>query len=179
MLAPAVAEIATVDLRPAELPGLHPGRSAEILVGEDVVGQVGEVDPGVLDAHGIDERVAWLQLDLGLLLSIPAEVPTARPVSRYPSSDIDLAFVVDDAVTARDVHIEILAGAARPDGLLPVEVELFDLFRSDQLGEGRKSLAFRVRFQALDRTLTDAEVADARAAIIAQVETALGATLRG
>ena len=179
LLAPAVAEIATVDLQQVELPGLHPGRSAEILVGEDVVGQVGEVDPGVLEAYDIVERVAWLQLDLGVLLAIEPEVPTARTVSRYPSSDIDLAFVVDDAVTARDLHLAILSGAARPDGMLPVEVELFDSFRSEQLGEGRKSLAYRIRFQAPDRTLTDTEVAAARAAIIAEVETSLGATLRG
>ncbi len=178
-LPPVLAEIATVDLRPVELPGLHPGRSAEVLLGEDVVGQVGEVDPGVLEAFDIDERVAWLQLDLGLLLSIPSEVPTARSVSRYPSSDIDLAFVVDDAVTARDVHLTILAGASRPELLLPVEVELFDVFRSEQLGAGRRSLAYRIRFQAPDRTLTDAEVADARSAIIAEVESSLGATLRG
>ena len=62
---------------------------------------------------------------------------------------------------------------------MPAEVELFDSFRSEQLGAGRKSLAYRIRFQALDRTLTDAEVAGARAAIIAQVESTLGATLRG
>ena len=174
----AIAEVATVDLRPVELPGLHPGRSAEILVGEDVVGQVGEVDPGVLEAHDITERVAWLQLDLGVLLEIPSEVPAARPVSRFPSSDIDLAFVVDDGVTARDVHLAILAGASESEALLPVEIELFDVFRSEQLGAGRRSLAYRVRFQAPDRTLTDAEVSGARASIIAEAEL-LGATLRG
>ena len=113
------------------------------------------------------------------LLDVPGTVPQAAPVSRYPSSDVDLAFVVDEDVAASALREQILAGADRPGGLAPVSVELFDSFRSDQLGEGRKSLAYRVRFQALDRTLTDAEVADARAAIIAQVEDALGATLRG
>ncbi len=136
LLAPVVAEIATVDLHQVELAGLHPGRSAQILVGEDVVGQVGEVDPGVLEAYDIAERVAWLQLDLGVLLAIEPEVPTARAVSRYPSSDIDLAFVVDDEVTARDLHLAILSGAGRPDGLLPVEVELFDVVPLRTAGRG-------------------------------------------
>ncbi len=168
-----------VSLTAAELPGLHPGRAATVALGDTVIGQVGEVDPGVLEAHGIDERVAWLQLDLGTLLDVPGTVPQARPVSRYPSSDVDLAFVVDEDVAAAALREQILAGADRPGGLAPVSVELFDSFRSEQLGEGRKSLAYRVRFQALDRTLTDAEVADARAAIIAQVSESLGATLRG
>ena len=168
-----------VTLTAAELPGLHPGRSARVELGGTVIGQVGEVDPGVLEAHGIDERVAWLQLDLGTLLDLPGTVPQAQPVSRYPSSDVDLAFVIDDDVTAAALRSQILAGADRPGGIAPVSVELFDSFRSEQLGEGRKSLAYRIRFQAPDRTLTDAEVADARAAIIAQVESSLGATLRG
>ena len=172
-----------VDLRPVELPGLHPGRSAEVVLGDAtstaqvVIGQVGEVDPGVLEAYDIAERVAWVQLDLGALLAIPSTIPVAQAVSRYPSSDIDLAFVADEAVTARDVHLAILAAAELPGGLVPVEVELFDVFRSEQLGAGRRSLAYRVRFQAPDRTLTDADVAGARDAIIARVSE-LGATLR-
>jgi len=165
-----------VQLRAGELPGLHPGRGAEVLLGEVVLGQLGEVDPGVLEAHGIDERVAWVQLDLSVVLALAATVPQAVPVSRFPSSDIDLAFVVDEAVTAADVRASIVAGAA---GSELSSVDLFDVFRSPQLGEGRKSLAFRLRFQALDRTLTDGEVADARAAIIGAVEQAHGASLRG
>ena len=74
----------------------------------------------------------------------------------------------------------ILRGAdvAAIPGAVPVEVDLFDVFRSEVLGEGRKSLAFRLRFQAQDRTLTDVEVAEARAAIVAEAESAHAATLR-
>lgn len=174
----AAAECGAATLQAAPLPGLHPGRSALVLVGDVVVGQVGEVSPDVLDDHGITERVAWVQLDLSTLFEVPASVPRARPVSRFPSSDIDLALVVDEHVPADAVRRTMLAAAGAAGAVEPVLVELFDVFRSAQLGEARKSLAFRLRFQQLDRTLTDAEVADARAAIVAAVEAEHAATLR-
>jgi phenylalanyl-tRNA synthetase beta chain len=97
-------------------------------------------------------------------------------VSRFPSSDIDLAFVVAEHVPAESVRRTLLTASGE---VPPVRVELFDVFRSPQLGEGNKSLAFRLRFQSADRTLTDAEVAGARAAIIDAAAAAHGATLRG
>ena len=103
-------------------------------------------------------------------------VPLAREVARFPSSDIDLAFVVDAGVAADDVRRTILAAS---HGVEPVSVRLFDVFRSEQLGADHKSLAFRLRFQEPDRTLTDAEVADARAQIIEAVAATHAATLRG
>ena len=75
--------------------GLHPTRAAEIVVGDDIVGAVGEIDPGVLQDFGIEERVAWLELDLDTLLVQPHDDRPYQLVSRYPSSDIDLAFEVD------------------------------------------------------------------------------------
>jgi phenylalanyl-tRNA synthetase beta chain len=170
------AEASAATLRAAEVPGLHPGRSAVVEVQSCVVGSVGEVDPDVLAAHDIVERVAWVQLDLTTLLGLPSSVPLARPVSRFPSSDIDLAFVVGDEVPAEALRRTLLVAS---EEVLPVSVELFDEFRSDQLGAGRKSLAYRVRFQAPDRTLTDAEVATARAALIDAATGRHGAELRG
>ncbi len=170
----AAATVATVDA--AHVPGLHPGRSALVHVEGVQVGQVGEVDPGVLDAHDISGRVAWAQLDLTTLLSLPCSVPRARPVSRFPSSDIDLAFVVDEQVTAQELRRTLLTASG---SVLPVEVELFDVFRSEQMGAHRKSLAFRLRFQEPDRTLTDAEVAEARSRIVSAVTDRHGGTLRG
>jgi phenylalanyl-tRNA synthetase beta chain len=172
----ASAEAAAATLEAAVLAGLHPGRAAQVLVGDALVGQVGEIDPGVLQAHGITERVAWVQLDLSTLLDLPSEVPLARPVSRFPSSDIDLAFVVDESTPAEELRRTLLTAS---DEVQPVLVELFDVFRSEQLGAGRKSLAFRLRFQEPDRTLTDTEVAGAREAIIGAAESVHGATLRG
>ncbi|HEV7720136.1 MAG TPA: phenylalanine--tRNA ligase subunit beta [Iamia sp.] len=158
----------------AEHPGLHPTRAASILVGGDPVGVAGEIDPGVLATHGIDERVAWVELDLGrLLAAVPGDVPY-RPVSRFPSSDVDLAFEVPADVSALVVEAT-LAGASD----LVWSVDLFDTYRGPGVADGSRSLAYRVRFVSHERTLTDAEVGEARQALIAAVTTAHGATLRG
>ena len=161
----------------APVAGLHPGRSARLVGGEDgeVLGALGEVDPGVLEDLGIVGRVAWLEVDLDRLLALPHGDQTYVPVSRYPSSDIDLAFVVGDDVAAGAVRATIVEAA----GALLQDLHLFDVFRSPALGEGRRSLAFGLRLQADDRTLTDDEVAEVRARVIAAVSTTHHAELRG
>ncbi|QYG93055.1 phenylalanine--tRNA ligase subunit beta [Iamia sp. SCSIO 61187] len=163
-----------VDIANAERPGLHPTRGATVLVAGDEVGVAGEVDPGVLGAHGIDERVAWVELDLGRLLAAVPEDEPYRPVSRFPSSDVDLAFEVPAEVSARAVEATLAAASD-----LVWSVDLFDTYRGSGVAEGARSLAYRVRFVSLDRTLTDAEVGVARQALIDAVTTAHGATLRG
>ena len=137
-------------------------------------GVVGEVDPGVLEAYGIPGRVAWLELDLTLVLHLEPAIPQWQPVSRYPSSDIDLAFVVGEDVTAENLRSSISAAA----GELLVDVDLFDVYRGPGIPDGHRSLAFRIRLQAPDHTLTDAEVASVREAIITAAS-ARGAALRG
>jgi phenylalanyl-tRNA synthetase beta chain len=161
------------ELRAAEVPGLHPTRTAEILVQGEVVGAVGEVDPGVLAAHGISERVAWLEVDLGRLLDLPHGERPYRLVSRYPSSDVDLALSTPDGVPAADVERAIRAAA----GDLLVSLQLFDVYRGQGVETGQRSLAYRLRLQAADRTLTDTEVAEVRQRCIAAAAAA-GASLR-
>jgi phenylalanyl-tRNA synthetase beta chain len=164
-----------VRLDAAEMPGLHPTRTAR-LVGRDgeELGVVGEVDPEVLEAHGIVARVGWIGCDLQRLLTTSRRSDQARPVSRFPSSDIDLAFEVDESTPAAAVEAT-LRDAAGPllDGL-----RLFDVYRGPALAEGRRSLAYRLRFCALDHTLTDDEVAEARRRCIEAVEAAHPARLR-
>jgi phenylalanyl-tRNA synthetase beta chain len=166
--------VADARLDNASAPGLHPTRSARVLVDGAPIGWLGEVDPAVLAAFGISERVAWLELDLERLLASEHGVDQYEPISRYPSSDIDLAFEVDAAIPADDV-----ARLLRSASELVVDVALFDVYRGDQVAAGRRSLAYSVRLQADDRTLTDDEIAAARASMIAAVERATGATLRG
>ena len=155
--------------------GLHPGRSGRALADGQPVGALGEIDPQVLDAYEIAERVAWLELDLGTLLEADRGLAPYRAPSRYPSSDIDLAFTVPDKVSAD----EVAATIAQAGGDLLASVALFDVFRSDQLGEDRRSLAYTLRFESPDRTLNDAEVAQARQSCIDAVTTTHQATLRG
>jgi phenylalanyl-tRNA synthetase beta chain len=173
-----VAEALGVDdvrVENAELPGLHPTRSARLRLGGLEVGALGEIDPGVLDAHSIGERVAYLEVDLDTLLAQPHGERLYRPFSAYPSSDIDLAFEVDDDVAASAIEDVIRASG----GELLWSVRLFDVYRGPGLADGRRSLAYTLRFQASDRTLTEADVAQVRTTIIDAVQSSLPATLRG
>ncbi len=162
--------------------GVHPTRRASLIIDGDesgpAVGVVGEVDPDVLDAFGIDgarQRVGWLEVDLGILLhGAPRRSPMVAPVSKFPSSDVDLAFSVDDAVPAGRV-LSVLRSAG---GELLESVSLFDVFRGGATAAGTRSLAFRLRFCALDHTLTDEEVGSLRARCVDAVGAALGASLR-
>jgi phenylalanyl-tRNA synthetase beta chain len=156
------------------LDGLHPGRGARVLSDVGVVGVVGQIAPAIAAAHGV-EPVVWFELDVGALLASARRSPRFRPVSTYPPVNIDLAFVLADAVPAADVAATIQRSA----GELLERCALFDEFRSDAFGEGRRSLAFALRFRAIDRTLTDLDVAPLRQTAIDAVITAHDATLRG
>ncbi|MBK9178336.1 MAG: phenylalanine--tRNA ligase subunit beta [Acidimicrobiales bacterium] len=171
----AALRVDGVEVRAATPPGLHPTRSAELVAGGAPIGEVGEIDPDVLAAHGIVERVGWLGLDLGALFALARGERPYRPVSRFPSSDVDLAFVVPDTEPAADVEATLRAAA----GELLSALRLFDVYRGAGVAEGARSLAFSLRLQALDCTLTDAEVGEVRARCIGAVETAHRATLRG
>lgn len=167
--------IPDIDVANAEMPAMHPTRSGVARVEGEPVGSIGEVDPDVLDAYGIPGRVAWLEIDLDRLLAHPHGEPTYRRVSRFPSSDIDLAFEVAEGVSATDVAATIEEAAGDLLGF----VQLFDTYRGPGVAPGARSLAYRVRLQAADRTLTDAEVGAVRTAIIESVEGRHPATLRG
>jgi phenylalanyl-tRNA synthetase beta chain len=164
-----------VQLEASSVAGLHATRSARLADGDGLLlGVVGEVDPGVLDAFGIPERAAWLEVEL---LPLHARGHPDRPyrrVSRYPSSDIDLAFVLADEVPAAALTAAVREGA----GALLVDLHLFDVYRGAGVPAGSRSLAYRLRLQAADRTLTDADVAEVRTRAIATA-TAAGAVLRG
>jgi phenylalanyl-tRNA synthetase beta chain len=153
--------------------GYHPGRSATLRRGKQVIGAMGEISPVVLKRHGIVGRVSCLEVSLSVVLREEPKPVAARPVSRFPSSDIDLAFVAPDAVSAADVHRALKSAA----GNLAVVLELFDVYRGKGVAEGSRSLAYRLRLQAPDRTLTDDEVAAVRQKCIAAAEK-LGAKLR-
>ena len=147
------------------------------------LGGVGELDPtfvetfGLVGTDGRPRRVGWLDLDLVSLLD-PAVTPRkpleSAPVSRFPSSDIDLAFVVPEEVPAGMVEATLAAAG----GMLLESVQLFDVYRGESLGAGSRSLAYRLRFCALDRTLTDGEIGDLRTACIGAVEGAHRSSLR-
>jgi hypothetical protein len=105
--------------------GYHPTRSATLARGKHIVGYVGEIDRQVLTKYGIEDRVACLEVDASVLLGESPKVPTAKPVSRFPSSDFDLAFAAPTKVTAAAVQRAVKQAA----GALGEDVVLFDVFR--------------------------------------------------
>ena len=153
--------------------GFHPTRSATLRRGKTVLGAMGEIDPVVLRRYGIEGRVACLEMNADIVCNEEPKIPAAKAVSRFPSSDFDLAFVLDDGVPAA-----VLARALRQaGGSLVVSMDLFDVYRGAGVQTGSRSLAYRLRVQADDRTLTDTEVAGVREACIAAANK-VGATLR-
>jgi phenylalanyl-tRNA synthetase beta chain len=171
-----ILDLTGVHIRNEPVAGLHPTRSARLVgPGGEAVGALGEVDPAVLDAHGIGERVAWLEVDLDTATALPRTGRVYQPVSVYPSSDIDLAFEVDDAVAATDIEATLRDAAGDRLAFL----RLFDVYRGTGIAEGRRSLAYTLRLEALDHTLTDDEVAEVRRRAVAAVEGAHPASLRG
>jgi phenylalanyl-tRNA synthetase beta chain len=157
--------------------GMHPTRLSTVRTSNgDVIGVVGEVDPGVLEEMGVPgRRVGWLSVDLERFLRLPRRPERARPVSRFPSSDIDLSFAVADDVAVERVGA-VLRQAA---GEWFERIDLVDVYRGRGVPDGKRSVTFRIRFSALDRTLTDDDVAAARARCIAAAEAEVGAVLRG
>ena len=164
-----------VTLEATTAEGLHPGRTASVVCSGTSVGVVGEVDPSVSAAWSVPGRVGWIDVDLALLLAAPRRPLEQQAISRFPSSDIDLAFVVGNGVPAHRVERSLREAG----GELLVGLDLFDVYRGVGIAEGARSLAYRLRFCALDRTLTDAEVAEVRQRAIDAVAAATGGSLRG
>jgi phenylalanyl-tRNA synthetase beta chain len=153
--------------------GLHPTRSATLQAGRDPLGAVGEISPEVLVAFEVTERVAIVELNLDEILDREPKPTQWKATSRYPSSDLDLSFVVPDDIPAERVEKAVRQGA----GNLLVDVDLFDVYRGERAAAGTRSLAYRVRLQAPDRSLTDADIADVRRGV-ETAATKLGAQLR-
>ncbi len=139
----------------------HPGRCAELFVGEVSVGHAGELHPKVCRAFGVPPRTAVAELDLDALLS-RAVVAVAPDFSTYPVAKEDVALVVSEDLPAEQLADTLREGA----GALCESVRLFDVYTGEQVEAGHKSLAFALRFRADDRTLTEKETAAARDAAV-------------
>jgi phenylalanyl-tRNA synthetase beta chain len=164
---------AAVEVVPGEEPFLHPGRSGRVLVGGEDSGWIGEIHPLVCREWDL-EGAAGFEVDLApLVAASPVGDESYEDVISYPAVNQDVAVVVDDSTSAAQVRSAVLEGG----GDLLRSAQVFDLYRGEQVGEGRKSLALRLTFRAADRTLTDEEVAERRGAIESAVEK-IGGSLR-
>ncbi len=159
-------------LRPAQYLPWHPGRCAEILVGDTVVGHAGQLHPAVVERSGLPKGTCAVELDLD---AIPiTEALPAPAVSPFPAVFQDVSLIVGEDVAAQSVVDAVRDGA----GALLEDVRLFDVYTGPQIGEGRKSLTLALRFRAADRTLTEDEASAARDAAVQTAADRVGAVQR-
>jgi phenylalanyl-tRNA synthetase beta chain len=161
--------------RAAEYPPWHPGRCAEFMLptGEGI-GYAGELHPEACAAFGLPARAAAAEIDLDALIAAAPAAGDVPTISGFPVAKEDVALIVNEDVPAAAVERALRAGA----GPLLESIWLFDLYTGPQIGEGKKSLAYALRFRAPDRTLTDAEAAEGRDAAVAEAAERTGAVQR-
>jgi phenylalanyl-tRNA synthetase beta chain len=152
----------------------HPGRCARLSVDGVAIGHAGELHPRVCRAFDLPARTCAAEIDLDVLLAAAPDRMSAVPLSTYPVAKEDVALLVDRSALAGDVEAALRDGA----GALCESVRLFDVYVGNQVPAGKKSLAFALRFRALDRTLTDPEIKQARDAAVASAGRRCGAELR-
>ncbi len=168
------AELSLRPAKPGERPFLHPGRAAEVSIGAVAAGWLGELDPRVAARWDID-RAAGFEIDPTVLFAAAADGHELyRDVTTFPALYEDISVVLGPETAAA----ELVAAVRAAGGDLLRRAEVFDLYTGEQIGEGGRSLALRLEFRAPDRTLTDAEVAERRDAIVAGLA-AIGGSLRG
>lgn len=155
-------------------PSYHPGRTARMVLGGKEIGVIGEIHPLVLERLDIKKRVWAFEIDVPKLYEMRRGKVQFQEFSRYPASERDLALVVDEGVTAAS----LMATIKEAGGELLQKVELFDVYWSPQIGEGKKSLAFSLTFQSHQGTLQDAEVNAMVEKIVEMTAARHGARLR-
>jgi phenylalanyl-tRNA synthetase beta chain len=164
---------------PAEHPSLHPGRTAEVCLGEQSLGIAGQLHPLVAERVGLDQAapVLFAELDLETLVANqrPKPTPPVLPPSRFPPVDRDISFVVPEAQNHAELERAIRAAA----GALLEHLMLFDVYQGAGIPAGRKSLAYAIRYRAPDRTLDDEEVAGVHGRVEAALRDQFGAEVRG
>lgn len=151
----------------------HPGRTASLKVGTDVIGTIGELHPKLASAFGIDRRVAVADLDFKAILSYASATKFYAPIPEFPRVKRDLAFIAERRVE----HAAIVEKIGGIDPLLK-KIELFDVYEGANLGAGRKSMAYHLEFGATDRTLKAEEIDRVMEAIRERLKSDFGAETR-
>jgi phenylalanyl-tRNA synthetase beta chain len=157
-----------------ELDGLHPGRSARVLIGDNEVGFVGELHPDLAQELHLPRRVGVFELDLDRVYSLAPQVISAREVIAMPALTQDLSLVVPVSVAAQDLS-KVITEAA---GELLESMQLVDQYQGEGIAPDKKSLTFSLVFRAKDKTLTQAEANEVKLAAVAACESAFGAEIR-
>jgi len=162
------------DFTVATEPFLHPGKGARVAVAGKEIGWVGEVHPLVLQAYDLPAGVMALELESEAIIAVAGGVPLFEDLMTYPALEQDLALVVDAGVAAAELE-RVVREAGAP---LLRECRIFDVYEGESVGAGRKSLAVRLVFRSPERTLSEAEVGEVRAKVLAALKAQLAAELR-
>ena len=165
-----------IDVRYARsgLSYLHPGRSADLMKGNKSIGYVGEVHPAVCRSMNISERIYIAELNIDLINKYEKTAYKFEAISKFPPVERDIAVVVDEDVSGAD----ILDAVKKAGGAIMREADIFDVYRSEAIGKGKKSVAVNMVFRADDRTLTDEDIAEKTDKILSGLKDKLGAELR-
>ena len=155
-------------------PYMHPKRSAEVIIDDEQVGVISEIHPKTALEFDLNQKVGFFELNFTKLSEIYSEKSVYQPLNKFPSLDLDLSVVVDEIVLWKDV-LDIVNKEAKE---LIKNIELFDVYKGDKIQAGKKSLAFRIVYQAEDRTLEMDEVLKIQDKIIFQLGKKLGAVIR-
>lgn len=155
-------------------PFLHRGNALDLKVGKQKVGFVGEILPRILDTFQLSQKTFVFELCLSLLLPNFSEQRKFHPLPKYPPVYRDIALVVDDTIPAQTVSDTM----DKFQNKYIEEIEIFDYYKGKSLAPGKKSLAYRLKYQAYDHTLTDKEVNGLQEKLINKLHQELGAVLR-
>jgi phenylalanyl-tRNA synthetase beta chain len=167
--------LSEVRYEPGQHPSFHPGKCARVFVGEKQIGVMGEIHPQVTENYDLPETpllAAEFNLE-AIIESVPPLFDT-NPIPTQPPILEDVALIVDEAIPAAEVETLI----RQTGGSTVTDVRLFDVYRGDQIGAGKKSLAYSLTYQNPKRTLTDKDAAKLRNKIVKRLERELGAQLR-
>lgn len=161
-------------IREEDNESFHPGRTAKIIANGEDIGIIGEIHVDVLENYDIGKKVYISHLDFDRIVAITNLDIKYKPLPKYPSTARDIAVVVAESVLVGDIENIILKHG---EGLIE-KVELFDIYRGDQIEEGLKSIAFSIIYRSYEKTLTDEEVSKTLKNIISDLENSLDAKLR-
>lgn len=157
-----------------EYPAYHPGRCARIMLGEEELGIMGEVHPDVAAKYEIEDRVCVCEIMFEKLIDKVNIEKHYKPLPKYPSTERDIALVVDESVQVG--HIEKLI--AECGGSILESVKLFDVYRGKQVGDDKKSIAFNLVYRDAEKTLTEGDVAPVHEKVLAALKEKFDAVLR-
>lgn len=170
-----LAGIAKLDIRKETNNQMyHPGRCANFHVGNDIIATIGEANPLLTRNYEISQRVLLAEINLDKIAKYARKNPKYVPITKFPAVERDIAMVLEENIEVGEIEKIIQKKAKK----LLEEAKLFDVYRSEKLGENKKSVAYSLKFRVPDRTLKDEEVNEVMQQIITELEKTLGAELR-